>query len=378
MFAFTRDQVLRYRSEGNMAHVIDTIIQKFKQLEKNNDFVVVEGTDFMGEGLTFEFDANISIAKNLGIPVILVIKGDNNSPDEVATNLLSTYTSFRDRDVQILVTVANKIQPSQVTELQEIFKKRLPSTVLSTIIPLNKDLANPTMKEITEMVKGKLLFGENLLSNQVDHSIVGAMQLQNLLTRLKENTLIVTPGDRGDIIIAALQANISKSYPKVAGMILTGGLEPDEPIVQLVKGLENVVPIMQVESGTFETVNLVGSTQSRIYSDNKLKIDLAINTFEKYMDTKSIEDKMVTFRSEVITPRMFQYQLVTRAKSRKKHIVLPEGNDDRVLTAAARLINQEVVDLTILGIKEDITAAVKRLNLKFDLDKIQIIDPATS
>jgi phosphate acetyltransferase len=96
------------------------------------------------------------------------------------------------------------------------------------------------------------------------------------------------------------------------------------------------------------------------------------------MDTKSIEDKMVTFRSEVITPRMFQYQLVTRAKSKKKHIVLPEGNDDRILTAAARLINQDVVDLTILGIREDIIAAIKRLNLKFDLDKIQIIDPATS
>jgi len=378
MFAFTRDEVLRYRSEDNMAFVIDTIITKYKKLEQTHDFVLVEGTDFIAEGFSFEFEANISIAKNLGIPVILIIKGDNSTPEEITNNLLSTYKSFSDKDVQVLVTVANKVNPSEVAELQAIFNKRLPKSMSGTIIPLNKDLANPTMKEIIEVVKGKLLFGGNLLSNQVDHSIVGAMQLPNLLLRLKENTLIITPGDRGDIIISALQANISKSYPKVAGMILTGGLETGEPITRLVEGLENVVPIIQVQSGTFETVNLVGSTQSQIYADNKIKIELAISTFDKYVDTKDIENKLGTFRSDSITPRMFQYQMVTRAKAHKKHIVLPEGNDDRILTAAARLVNQEVVDLTILGVKADIEASIKRLNLKFDLSKVQIIDPAKS
>jgi len=378
MFAFTRDEVLRYRSEDNMSFVIDTIITKYKKLEQTHDFVLVEGTDFIAEGFSFEFEANISIAKNLGIPVILIIKGDNSTPEEITNNLLSTYKSFTDKDVQVLVTIANKVHPTEVAELQAIFNKRLPKSMSGTIIPLNKDLANPTMKEIIEVVKGKLLFGGNLLSSQVDHSIVGAMQLRNLLLRLQENTLIITPGDRGDIIISALQANISKSYPKVAGMILTGGLEPDEPITRLVEGLENVVPIVQVQSGTFETVNLVSSTQSQIYADNKLKIELAISTFDKYVDTKNIEDKLGTFRSDSITPRMFQYQMVTRAKAHKKHIVLPEGNDDRILTAAAKLINQEVVDLTILGVKADIEASIKRLNLKFDLSKVQIIDPAKS
>lgn len=378
MFAFTREEILRYRSEDNMAFVIDTIITKYKKLEHTHDFVLVEGTDFTVEGFSFEFDANISIAKNLGIPVILIIKGDNSTPEEITTNLVSTYKSFTEKDVQVLVTIANKVQPAQVAELQAIFNKRLPKSMSATIIPLNKDLANPTMKEIVDVVKGKLLFGSNLLSSQVDHAIVGAMQLRNLLLRLEENTLIITPGDRGDIIISALQANISKSYPKVAGMILTGGLEPDEPITRLVEGLENVVPIVQVQTGTFETVNLVGSTQSRIYADNKLKIELAIGTFEKYIDTKDIEDKLGTFRSDSITPRMFQYQMVTRAKAHKKHIVLPEGTDDRILSAAAKLINQEVVELTILGVKADIEASIKRLNLKFDLSKVQIIDPATS
>ena len=86
------------------------------------------------------------------------------------------------------------------------------------------------MKEIFESVGGRVLFGEHLLSNQVDTSIVGAMQLHNCLTRLNKNTLIVTPGDRGDIIIGALQANISKNYSKIAGIVLTGGLVPEQTI----------------------------------------------------------------------------------------------------------------------------------------------------
>jgi len=378
MFAFTREQVLHYRSEGNTAYVIDKIISKYKKLEETHDFVLVEGTDFMGEGLTFEFDANIAVAKNLGIPVFFVLNGEGNSVDEIATSILSNYQSFNDKEVQVLAVVANKIDPAITNELNDVLAKRLPKDLLYSMIPLNKDLGNPTMKEITESVKGDVLFGSDLLTNQVDHEIVGAMQLRNCLNRLKENTLIVTPGDRADIIVATLQANLSKNYPKVAGMILTGGLEPEEPIIKLIKGLQTVVPIVQVQTGTFETVTMVGATKSRIYPDNKQKIELAINTFDKYIDLKTFEDKLETFKPEGITPRMFQYQLLKRAKSQKKHIVLPEGNDDRVLTAAAQLMKKNVVELTILGNKEDIKNAVKRLNLSFDLDSINIVNPAES
>ncbi len=378
MYAFTRDEILNLRSEGKDSLIIDKIISKYKKLEETHDFIVVEGTDFMGEGITFEFDANVVIAKNLGIPAILVINGEHHPGSDTASKILSTYQSFNDKDIQVLAIVANKVDEEEVESLQEIFNKRLPKDVMGVVIPFNKDLGNATMKEIFDALDGKLLFGESLLSNQVDHSIVGAMQLRNCLTRLKENTLIVTPGDRADIIVAALQANLSKNYPKVSGMILTGGLDPEEPIMRLIEGLQTVVPIIQVETGTFETVSNVSNVQSRIYSDNKQKIDLAIHTFEKYIDSKNIEDKIITFHPEGITPRMFQYQLSKRAKSNKKHIVLPEGNDDRIITAASMLIKKGIVDLTILGIKEDIKATVKRLNLKFDLDQIQIINPAES
>ena len=378
MFVFTRDEVLQHRSEGNTALVIDKIIAQYKKLEESHDFVLVEGTDFMGEGLAFEFDANISIARNLGIPAILIMNASGNNIDEIANNILSNYKSFADKEVQVLAIVANKVNPLIKDDLNTLLCKRLPKDVLCSTIPTNKNLGNPTMKEICDAVNGTVLFGQNLLTNQVDHEIVGAMQLRNCLLRLKENTLIITPGDRGDIILAALQANLSKNYPKIAGLILTGGLEPEAPIIQLIEGLQTVVPIIQVETGTFETVNLVGSTQSSIYPDNKEKIELAIATFDEYIDTKAFEDKLITFQQEGITPRMFQYQLLKRAKSQKKHIVLPEGNDDRIITAAAQLIKKDVVKLTILGNVDDIKNTIIRLNLSFNIDDVQIIDPITS
>ncbi|MEP7110182.1 MAG: phosphate acetyltransferase [Ferruginibacter sp.] len=377
-FAFTYDELLHYRSEGNNSYIIDSIISKFKKLEESHDFVVVEGTGFNREGASFEFDSNIDIAKNLGIPLILITKGDNNTPEEIGNTILSAYQVLHDKEVPVLAMIANKIDPANVDELKQILINRIPADVLSAVIPYNKDLSNPTMNEIVEAVRGKLLFGSSLLSNQVDHFIVGAMQLRNCLTRLKENTLIVTPGDRADIIVAVLQANISKNYPKVAGMILSGGLEPEEPIIKLVEGLETVIPIVQVESGTFETVNIVGSVQSRIYAGNKPKIELAISTFEKFIDSDAIINRIVTSHPEGMTPRMFQYQLVKRAKLFKKHIVLPEGNDDRVLIAASKLIKQGVVELTILGRKEEIEAALLRLNISLDLDQVKIIDPVSS
>lgn len=378
MYVSTRNQVVQQINAGKEAAVIDAIIDRFKKLQERHDFVVVEGTDFMGGSTNIEFDGNISIAKNLGIPAAIIVKGEGKSVQEIVDTAVSTTKGFTDEGVQVLTVVANKINPGQEAEIRTHLTQALPSGIIVTSIPSHQDLGNPTMKEIYESVGGKILFGEHLLSNQVNTSIVGAMQLHNCLTRLSKNTLIVTPGDRGDIIIGALQANISRNYQKIAGIVLTGGLIPEPTILKLIEGLETVVPIIAVESGTFKTVNRVANTQSRISLENKDKIALAISLFDQHVDVKALEKKIISFRATGITPRMFQYQLVKRAKEHKKHIVLPEGDDDRILIAADALVKQNVVDLTILGNPDAVQASFKRLNLSLDQDKVRIVNPATS
>lgn len=379
MFSFTKAEALAHKAAGNDGFVIDTIIAKFKAIEEENDFVVVEGTDFMKEGVSFEADANLTISKNLGIPVILLVKGGGQTAAAISDNLIATFKGFHEKEIKVLAVVANKIEPEITKELQALLEQKLPYGTLIGIIPSNKKLSNPTMQEIVQSIGGKVILGANLLTNQVDKSIVGAMQIGNLLPRLKENALIIAPGDRGDIILAAMQANISRNYPKIAGIVLTGGIEADPAIIKLCEGLEDIVPIVQVKTGTFETVNNIGSTQSRIYPESKDKILLAIDIFEKHVDAKGLGEKIRTFKPGGTTPHMFQYQLAKMALAEIKHIVLAEGNDDRVLIAASRLLQKGLVRLTILGNPEEIAAASKRLGISLNpSESLNIIEPAKS
>jgi phosphate acetyltransferase len=377
-FAFTRSQALQMMQNKSEGEMIDIIISKYKKLEEAYDFSVIEGSDFEGDGIAFEFQANISIAKNLSAPAIIVISGENKTTAQAVTTALTVFHNFQASEVQVLAIVVNRANAELAEEVRQSLVKKLPKDMVITVIPFEKSLNSPTMQEINEHLGGKLLFGEDQLTNQADHFITGAMQVHNFLNYLKENVLIVTPGDRGDIIISALQANLSTSYPKISGIVLSAGFEPEEPVMRLIQGSPSIMPIISVKTGTFETTAKIGAIQSRMTPGNKIKIKLAVDVFEKYVDVRALDEKLITFKPEGITPHMFQYQLTKWAKRVIKHIVLPEGNEDRILKAATRLIDQKIVELTLLGDPAEIAASVKRLGLTLDLNSIRIIDPVKS
>ncbi|EHQ29997.1 phosphate acetyltransferase [Mucilaginibacter paludis] len=377
-YAFTRQEAMQYLESENQGQMIDTIISKFKRLEEQYDFTVLEGSDYIGDGTAFEFDLNLLIAKNLGCPAILVVSGEDKTSAQIINECLSFLHNFEEHDVQVLGLIANKVQADQVEIIQALLAGQLPADTILSVIPTDISLKNPTIKDIAEALGGKMLFGEDYMANQVDNFVTGAMMLPNFLNHIKDNVLIVTPGDRGDIILGSLQANLSSSYPKVAGIVLTAGTQPEEPIMRLIEGLNNVVPIMSVNSGTFHSTTQIGALKARITPDNSKKILLAIDTFNKFVNAPALDASILTYQSNSMTSHMFQYQLLTWAKRQIKTIVLPEGNDDRILKAAARLIDQQAANIVLLGKTSEVADAVKRLGLKLDLSKIKIIDPATS
>ncbi|TFV94366.1 phosphate acetyltransferase [Algoriphagus kandeliae] len=378
MYAFTRKNAIKEINKRNEAYLIDSIIEKFNSLKEEADFVVVEGTDFTDVNTNVEFDGNITVAKNLGIPAAIILNGADRTTSEIVDLAMASANSYLTRGVQVLTLIANKVQASKLDEVLRRLRYVLPESILVNVIPSHQQLSNPTMGEIMESLGAKLLFGKEFLTNRVDHSIVGAMQLHNFLDRLDNNTLVVTPGDRGDILVGSLQANISRNFGKVAGVIVSGGMYPESTIVKLIEGLETVVPVLQVEDGTFMVVTKVNQIRARISPNDKDKIALAIRLFDSHVDEKALSERITSFNSTILTPRMFQYQIVRRAKSHKKHIVLPEGNDERILKAADMLLRQEIVDLTILGNQDEIRSAISKLNLSMDLDKVNIVDPASS
>lgn len=376
-YAFTRSEVLNLYNQGKSGDVIDEIISKYKYLENQFDIVLVEGTDFSHENNSLELDINMLISKNLGLPVIIVARGDKNDLKDIVDVVQLAYDTIK-QEAKVLSIMINKVPEENLQELKQSLTERTHNTTDVTVIPSIKSLSSPTIKEIVKILQGEVLFGNDMLNNLTENFSVGAMQLRNYLTHLKDNALVITPGDRADIILGALQAHSSKNYPKISGIILTGGLMPEEPILKLIEGLSSIVPIISVNGGTYSVTNSIGTIKSRIYADNIEKITTSIATFEKHIDTDKLADKLITFESDIFTPRMFQYNLLQRALKNKKHIVLPEGYDERILRAAARLINAHVVDLTLLGEKEKIKDYIEKLDIPLDLKDINIVNPIES
>ncbi|MDA0843755.1 MAG: phosphate acetyltransferase [Bacteroidetes bacterium] len=374
-FAFKRSQIIAERNAGHEIEVIDQIISKYKELEAAYDFVVVEGSDFLGEGTVFEFDFNVTIAKNLGIPALLIRSGVGKNLEEFSGSLRLAYQTFVDEEVKVLAVVANKISTENLDWVVDELKKVLPTEVLVYTVPKIETLAQPTLKEVTESLGAKVLFGEDHLTNRSGSFAVGAMQLRHFLKHLKKDSLVITPGDRADIILGVLQANLSANYPQVAGIVLTGGLVPEEPIQKLIEGLVPVVPIISVNEGTFEVVSKVANIRPVIYAENRVKIEATLATFQSHIRATEIMSQISAFETTLLTPRMFQFSLIQKVRKARKTIVLPEGTDERILKATSRLLAMDLVDLVLLGKPNLIKQKAAELGLAIDWQRLKLIHP---
>ncbi|NEN24506.1 phosphate acetyltransferase [Cryomorpha ignava] len=377
-YVFTRSEVIRKKNENKDDEIIGKIIEKYKALEERFDFILVEGTSFTGEGSIIEFDINVLIAKNLGVPAIILASGIGKTLEELVGNLQMAFDTFKDKGVEVLSVIANKVQPENLELVVSELEKYLPSEVIVSAIPLNPVLANPSVKEIVEILNAEVLFGAEFINNQVGNFSVGAMQLHNYLLFLKENDLVITPGDRADLIVGVLQANMSDNYPTISGIVLTAGLRPENSIIKLIEGLPNIVPIISAKEGTFTVTNSIGAIKSQIYAENTEKITTSIQDFEKYVKVDALVERLITFKSNGITPRMFQYNLLKKARAHKKHIVLPEGLDERILRATKHLVDLDVVKITLLGDRKQIEEKVIMLDIGLDINTVNIINPIES
>ncbi len=377
-FVYEQSEVVELISEGKTDEVIHNIIKKYKNLEATYDYVLIEGTDFSGDGGFTEVDVNLMIAKNLGVPVLIVGAGNGKKKKDFINTMQITYNSFVQKEVDVIGLIANKTEVDEIEYIKTELHKSIPKSVQIDVIPKVNYLAFPTVKEVVEALNGEVLFGEQFLNNSIGSYSTGAMQLRNYITRIKKNALVITPGDRADIILGALQANASSNYPKIAGIILTGGLIPEDSILKLIEGVQSTIPIISVKGGTFGVSNQIGSVKPKIYASNTKKIVLALDTFDKHVNQKGLTSILSNFNSDKLTPSMFQYNLLQKARASRKHIVLPEGNDQRIIEAAARLQLLDIVDLTLLGNREDIQMKCDLIGLQINLDKINILDPEDS
>ncbi len=378
LYGYTTDQLQDLEAHGKHDEIIDGIIEKYKALEDQFDFIVIEGSDYEGKSSVFEYNLNQEIVKNLGSPVVVVGKADEvTSIEELAYVIYQNVEGFLAKGCQVIKVIVNLVPDSIKIALEKELKAHLPKDLRNVdFLPPDQALSSPSIAEIVDALGAKVLYGGNQLERLAYYYTIAAMQPHNYLKRIKENSLIITPGDRGDIVMTTLQAHQSSNYPSLSGIILSAGYELEEAYHKLLEGLTDIVPILAVDTNTFDTAQNVSNVRSYIKPTNHRKISLALQHFERNIAINQLIEKMkVLTPSSVLTPKMFEYRLFKKAKSDKKRIVLPEGGDERILKAAEILASRELVDLIILGDEEQIQKDIIRLGLILDKASITIIDP---
>ena len=353
---------------------IDDIVERYHAMAAECDAVVIVGSDYTDVASPAEFSVNARIAVNLGAPVLLAVRAKGRSAEQVAHLVEVCLTELDAQHAHTAAVVANRCEPSELSTVAEALRalgRR------SYVVPDEPLLVAPTVADLQTAVNGTLVSGDTaLMGREVMGVVVAGMTADHVLDRLGEGFAVVTPGDRSDVVLAVASAHAAEGFPSLSCIILNGGFELHRSTGALVAGLRLRLPIIATTLGTFDTASAVGSARGQVTASSQRKIDTALRLIDIHVDLDDLLAQLALPIPKVTTPQMFTYQLRERARSDRKHIVLPEGDDDRILKSAGRLLQRDIADLTILGEESQIRSRAAELGV--NLDDATVLNPRTS
>jgi phosphate acetyltransferase len=368
-FFFTRKEAIFIFNYSGKHRIYDHIFIKHKELEENFDFILVEGQDCSNETQCFDIKINTEVAKTLQIPIILVINGTNK-------NIKTIYSHIHNQHVNFIMLIINKtLIPFQL--IQSYLNHYYPTGIVAFTIPPDDILDKPTLLEIKKEFNAELIIGSKYDLNKITMKyIVNSIECHN--SHLNEDYLIIAQGDRIDLILETLIANISSTYGNLSAIMLTGGILPENTFLRLMKGIPNFIPILSVYCDSLEFTQRVDSIKPNIYPHNMIKFQQSINIFENYVDNKLLFEKITFLKYNYITPQMFYYNILKKSKIAQKHIVLPEGIEERILIAASLFTKEGLGKITILGDPKKIMDKVNNLRIYWEQERITLLNPVSS
>jgi len=329
--------------EGSLSRIVD----RFGILSAKYDFIVVIGSDYTDITTGNEWAANAQIAANLGSPVVLVVHGRGRDPKTIASTAFLARAELVAWHAHPVAVIANRVEPEDVAEVTRLLTASGLTVGAIREIPV---LVAPTVADLQAACGAQLVRGNpELLERESMGFVVAAMSLPNVLTRLRNDYTVIAAGDRSDVLPALILAHQSATFPNLAAIMLTGGYTPPDSVQQLLDGVQQDLPILVTSAGTFETASTLADVRGRLTAASKTKLEAALRVYEESVDAQALLSAIDVAESDVVTPLMFQYRVIERARADRRHVVLPEGDDDRVLRATATLLRLGVADLTLLG-----------------------------
>ncbi len=361
-----------------------TVVSRFRDLAARHDAVLVVGSDFTDVGAASELSTNIDLAQDLAAPVVAVVTGrdrDGVRPVEaVRAAAEHALDSLLARHTPVIGLVANRCDPEALEDLRSAAADVLAERELDVpvaVVPELPLLAAPTLRQVCDAVDGRLLSGaDDDLDRAVVDVMVAAMTLPHMLERLVEQALVIVPGDRSDVLVGALAAAHAGTFPTPAGLLLTGGFEPDPVTARLLEGFTPSPPVVLAPGSTFRVATVAAGLRGRMRAGSHRKIEAALHLAAEHVPAEAWLDRLALSPTDIVTPVMFTHDLFVRARADRRRIVLPEGTDPRVLRAAARVLRTGVADITLLGEADAVASAAAAAGA--DVSTAQVVDPATN
>jgi len=356
---------------------ITGIVDAYQAMADACDVVVIVGSDYSDLGQAtrpVELSVNARIAVNLGAPVLLTVSGKGRTAEEVASVVEVCLAELTAQHAHTAAVVANRCEPAELGAVEAALRR---FAQRSYVLPEEPLLSAPTVADLQRAVHGTMVSGEaSLAQREVMAVLVAGMTADHVLERLSDGAAVITPGDRSDVVLAVASAHAAEGFPALSCLILNGGFELHPYIAGLVAGLRLRLPIIATTLGSYETASAASAARGRVTALSQRKIDTVLELMDRHVHVTDLAAQLVIPVPTVTTPHMFTHRLELQARSDRKHIVLPEGDDDRILRSAGRLLTRGIADLTILG--DEARMRLRAGELGVDLDGATLIDPLTS
>jgi phosphate acetyltransferase len=357
-----------FHADPNAA--ISAIVESFRRLERDHDAVLVVGTDYTHVGAPTELAFNARVALNLGAPVLLVVNGHDRDVTDVVGAVDVAWSSLSGQACEVLGVVANRVALQRLDAVRAAIA-RWPGASAIPELPL---LFAPTVGQVHEATHATFLSGApERLAAEVLGFVVAAMTLPRVLEYLEDSSLVIVPGDRSDVLVGVLMAHRALTFPRLSGVLLTGGTRPDPLVQRLIDGLGTRLPVAVTSHNTFEAATLASAARGSLTDGSSRKVEAALALMARHVDTTDLLDRLDLVRSQAVTPLMFEHDLIERARADRRRIVLPEGTEPRVLRAASRVLQRGVADVILLGDPAQVHAEAARAGA--DISGAQVLDP---
>jgi len=369
-----RAEVERMLGEGDEARLLEGVVEGVERASVGAHAVVIEGLVPHAE-VVYASRLNIAIAKAVAAELVFVAAPKTMDPVKIADNIDIVARTFGDASGQHRSCILNRVAIEAGDDAE--YRRALAAEGLHAlgVVPYREQLTHPRMKELAAQLDARVIHRGDWMERRIRQVSLCAAQVRYSQRALRPGTLIITPGDRDDIVLAACLASLRGT--KLAGLLLCGGRLPAAGVLELAEpALQAGLPVFAMDPNSYDTAAAVHDMSREVPRDDHARAVLVMDTIADHLDGPWLQELAASAPTQRMTTPAFRHKLVALAREAARTVVLPEGDEPRTIAAAAICANRGIAEPVLLGEPTAVRAVAQREGVELP-DGVRIVDPVS-